>query len=112
MARTALTVTNASKAGTVLPAEAAADVAQGNSITNDGRTIILAHNTNASSTARTATIAVTGTVDGFAPAARTVSVAAGATKVLGPYEVTNYSSTIQLNGDNAELKFLVIRIPG
>lgn len=112
MARTAIAVTDPSKAGTAMPAETAADVANGNSIPNDGKTIVLAHNTNASSTARTATITVTGTIDGFAPAARTVSIAAGATKVLGPYEVTNYSSTLQISGDNAELKFLAIRFPG
>lgn len=111
MARTALTITDSTKAGAVLPTETAADVANGNSVANDGRTIVLAHNTNAAATPRTATITVTGTIDGFAPAARTVSIAAGATKTLGPYEVGNYSSTLQISGDNAELKFLAIRIP-
>lgn len=111
MARTAITVTDSSKAGTVLPSEVAADVANGNSVVNDGRTIILAHNTNAASTARTATITVTGAIDGFAPSPRTVSIAAGATKALGPYEVTNYSSTLQISGDHAELMFRAIRIP-
>lgn len=111
MARTALTPTASSKAGTVLPAGTAADVANGNSIANDGSTIILARNTNGASTARTVTITLTGAIDGFAPAPRTISVAAGTTKVLGPYEVTNYSSTLQISGDHAELEFQVIRVP-
>lgn len=111
MARTALTVTAASKAGTVLPAATAADVANGNSFPNDGKTIVLATNTNGASTARTVTITVTGAIDGFAPAPRTISVAAGTTRILGPYETTNYSSTLQISGDHAELTFQVIRLP-
>lgn len=112
MARTPIAVTDAGKAGNTVPTEVAADATNGNSIVNDGRTIVLAHNTNAASTARTVTITIVGAIDGFAPAPRTVSIPAGATKVLGPYDVTSYSSTLQISGDNAELKFLAIRIAG
>jgi len=113
MARTALTVVESTKAGTLLPAGATADVANGNVVNgNDGRVIVLAQNTNGASTARTVTITVTGAIDGFAPAPRTVSVAAGTTKTLGPYDTTAYSTALQISGDHAELKFQVIRIPG
>lgn len=112
MARTAIAATDSTKAGALLPAEPAADVANGNVVVNDGRVIFLLHNTNGSSTARIATITLIGAIDGFAPAARTISVAAGTTKVAGPYEVVNYGTAFAISGDNAELKITPIRIPG
>lgn len=109
MPRTALTVTDSSKAGTALPTETAADVANGNSYANDGTVIVLAHNSNAGSTARTATITVAGKIDGFAPTARTVTIPAAATWILGPYDVSSYGSVVAISGDHAELKFNCIR---
>ncbi len=111
MARTLIPVVDTSKAGTTMPAEVAADVANGNYIPNDGKTLVLARNANGASVARTVTIALVGTIDGFAPAARTISVPAGASKILGPYEVANYGSQLLISGDNAELKFTPIRVP-
>jgi hypothetical protein len=111
MARTLIPVVDTSKAGTTMPAEVAADVANGNYVPNDGKTLVLARNANGASTARTVTITLVGTIDGFAPAARTISIPAGASKILGPYEVVNYGSQLQLSGDNAELKFTPIRVP-
>ncbi len=111
MPRTALTIVDSSKAGTVLAAGTAADVANGNSIANDGRSIIVIA-TNGGASTRTITITPTATVDGLVPAARTVSLAASAVKVLGPYDVASYSETLQISGDHADVKFQVIRVPG
>lgn len=112
MARTAIVVNDSTKAGAILPAEPAADVANGNSVVNDGRVLLLLHNVNASSTARILTISLIGTIDGFAPAARTISVAASQYKIAGPFEIVNYGTSLALNGDNAELKITPLRIPG
>lgn len=112
MARTPIAVNDSTKAGAILPTEPSSDVAQGNSVVNDGRVLLLLHNTNASSTARTLTIALVGTIDGFAPAARTIPVAAGQYKIAGPFEIVNYGTSLALNGDNAELKITPIRMPG
>jgi hypothetical protein len=111
MPRTALTITDSSKAGTVLAAGTAADVANGNSVSSDGRSyVIIAQNSGV--TLRTITITPTATVDGLVPAARTVTLASGVTKVLGPYDIANYSDTLQISADHAEVKFQVVRIPG
>lgn len=107
MARTALTVQSASRTGTVQAAEQNSDVANGNSVANSGRTVILARNSNAGSTVRNVTIAFTKTVDGQAITSITVAIAAGATAVLGRYSKANFGSVLQLNADNAEVKFRV-----
>ena len=111
MPRTALTVTDSSKAGTVLAAGTAADVANGNSVTSDGRSIIIVA-TNAGVTLRTITITPTATVDGLAPSNRTITLAASAVKVLGPYDVGSYSETLQISADHADVKFQPIRVVG
>jgi hypothetical protein len=111
MPRTALTAVESSKAGTVLAAGAAADVANGNSYVSDGKSVIVIA-TNSGVTLRTITITPTATVDGLVPAARTVTLASGVVKVLGPYDLANYSDTIQISADHADVKFQVIRIPG
>jgi len=108
MARTAITVNDSSKAGTVLPGtEPPSDVANGNSIANDGRVMLLLHNTGA--VTRNLTLALVGTIDGFAPTARTIPVAAGVYKLSGPFETVNYGVSLAANGDNAELKIIPIR---
>jgi hypothetical protein len=107
MARTALTITDSSKAGTVLPAGTAADVANGNSLVNDGRTLIIC--TNAGVTPRTITITPTVTVDGLTVAARTVALAASAVKVLGPYDIGTYSQVLAISADHADVKFQPLR---
>lgn len=112
MARTPLSIVESSKAGTTLPAGTTADVANGNSVASDGRSVIVIASNSNVSTPRTVTITPTATVDGLVPAARTVSLPASTSKVLGPYEVANYGTTLQISGDNADVKFQVIRIPG
>lgn len=113
MPRTAIAYVEPAKAGTTYPAESTADVANGNSVLgNDGRIIVFCRNSNGASTARTVTITPTATVDGLAVAARTISVPAGTSMLIGPYDVATYGSTLQISGDNAELKFIPIHVPG
>jgi hypothetical protein len=107
MARTPLTITDSSKAGTTLPAGTAADVVNGNSVVNDGRTLVIA--ANAGATPRTVTITPTATVDGLTAAARTVALPATTTKLLGPYDIGSYSTVLQISGDHADVKFQPIR---
>ncbi|PWG13902.1 hypothetical protein DF268_08515 [Streptomyces sp. V2] len=110
MPRTALTPVQATRAGTVLPAAVAGDVANGNSVANDGRVVLVVKNTNASSTARTVTFAFTKTVDGQAVTARAETIPAGETQVFGPFPPTDYGTSLAVNADNAELTVQVIRV--
>jgi hypothetical protein len=110
MSRTAVAVTDSAKAGTTMPTEASVDVANGNSVPNsDGKTLLLLHNTNGASTTRNLTVSLVSGIDGQAVTPRSIAVAAGVTKLVGPFEIVNYGTTLNVNGDNAELKILAIR---
>lgn len=112
MPRTAIAFTEPSRAGTALPAAVAADVTNGNSVVNDGRILIIASNSNVS-TVRNAIVTATGTVDGLVPATRTSPIPASSSILLGPWDVGNYSTTLQISGDNAtDVKFQVLHFPG
>lgn len=110
MPRTAFTAAQASRAGTTLPAPTAGDVTNGNSIANDGRTILIVKNTNAASTSRTITFATVRSVDGLVAPTRSETLAAGETQVFGPFPATDYGSTLAINVDNAELTIQAIRV--
>jgi hypothetical protein len=111
MPRTALTITESTKAGTTLPVGTAADVANGNSIVHDGRSLVIIA-TNSGVSTRTITITPTAAVDGLAVAARTISMAASAVKLLGPFELSTYGSPLAISADHADIKFQPVRIPG
>lgn len=110
MPRTNINVVQTTRAGVTLTTGTAGDVANGNTVANNGRVALLLKNTNASSTARVLTIAITEKVDGQSVAARTVSVPAGALVGVGPFDPSEYGGRLQLNVDNAELLILPIRI--
>jgi hypothetical protein len=110
MARTDLTVNDITRAGIVDPTPVAADVANGNSVGNDGRIVLRVKNTNGSATTRTLTVALNVSVDGQAVTARSYPVAAGVTRWIGPFDTSNYGTSIALNGDNAELQITPFRI--
>jgi len=112
MARTPVAYTDPAKTGTALPVPSAVDVANGNVITNDGRVLVIAKNSNVS-TPRNVTVTPTGTVDGLAASARTTPLPASTSLLMGPWEVANYSSQLQISGDNAtDVSFLAIHFPG
>lgn len=101
MARTDVPLHQVTRAGAALSAAVAGDVANGHSFNNDGRVFLLLINTGA--TPRIATIHLTGTVDGQAPADRTITVAAGVTKIAGPFPPSQYGKTVTLEVAHAEL---------
>ncbi|WP_217235454.1 hypothetical protein [Streptomyces sp. AC555_RSS877] len=108
MPRTAIAATQASRAGTVLPAATAGDVTNGNSVTNDGRVVLVVKNTGASS--RTITFQTARTVDGLTAPVRSESIPAGETQIFGPFSPNDYGDTLGFNVDNAELTVNVIRV--
>jgi hypothetical protein len=110
MPRTSLTAIQASRSGTTLPAATAGDATNGNSIANDGRTILIVKNTNAASTSRTITFATVRSVDGLVAPTRSETLAAGETQVFGPFPATDYGSTLAINVDNAELTIQAVRV--
>jgi hypothetical protein len=113
MPRTALTnIIEPTRAGVAFPAGTLADVTNGNSIANDGRIVVIATNSNAS-IIRNVIVTATATVDGLLPATRTSPIPVSSSILLGPWDIGNYSTTLQISGDNAtDVKFQVIHFPG
>ncbi|GAA2220335.1 hypothetical protein GCM10010400_76810 [Streptomyces aculeolatus] len=110
MPRTALTVTQATRAGVALPAATAGDVANGNSVANNGRVILLVTNTNASTTARTITFNTVRTVDGLTAPERVESIPAGETQLFGPFDPTDYGPSLAIDPEHAEVTIQAIRV--
>ncbi|MFD5566638.1 hypothetical protein [Streptomyces cadmiisoli] len=110
MPRTNIAATQATRAGVVLPAATAGDVANGNSTANDGRVVLLVKNTNAATTARTITFQTARTVDGLTAPVRSESIPAGETQVFGPFSPNDYGNVLAFNADHAEITVNVIRI--
>lgn len=108
MARVPITaIWRPSKIGTVKPTPQAGDATDFNTVANTGRTLVIAKNTGV--TTRALSILLTRTVDGQA----VVPVAggpflAGEERLLGPYEVDDYSRVLSLNPAHADLTFLAI----
>lgn len=109
MARAALTVTAVSRAGVALPAETDGNATDNHTVANDERTIVLARNSNGAATARTVTVHIDQEVDGVGGLTKTYSIAAGATKAIGPFPTKIYGNPVLLDVDNAELKLRALR---
>lgn len=110
MARAALTVTPISKTGIAPTAETTGDATNNHSVANDGRTFLLVRNSNGAATARILTIRLSGSVDGQAITSRTYSIAAGASLYVGPFNTTNYGTTMLVDVAHADLKLSAYRI--
>ncbi|GHH57847.1 hypothetical protein [Streptomyces candidus] len=108
MPRTAITPTQASRAGTVLPAATAGDAVNGHQVANDGRIALIVKNTGASS--RDITFLTTRSVDGLTAPTRVESVPAGETQVFGPFDANDYGTTLAFDVAHAELTINVVRI--
>ncbi|MFI8084381.1 hypothetical protein ACIF6L_26705 [Kitasatospora sp. NPDC086009] len=109
MARGTINVTTSDKAGTVVPAPTVGDPTNGHTIVNDGRVMLLVENSG-STVARTVTLQMSKAVDGvMLTGTRTVSLAVGVTKLLGPYPTADYGPALLVDVDNAELKIRAIR---
>lgn len=108
MARVAIPVTTSDRAGVNVPAATAGDSTNNHTVVNSGSTVLLVKNTGASS--HTISFHLDRTVDGFAPAPRAESVAAGVTQAFGPFAVADYGPILLVDVDNAELTIQAIRI--
>jgi hypothetical protein len=112
MPLTALTVTTSSRfAASVLPASSgtAADTVNFNSFANDGNTIVIATNTDGAVT-RNVTVPVPVTTDSSTTSSKTYAIPFGVAWILGPYPTSIYGSTVEIRGDNANLKFNAVRV--
>ncbi len=93
MTATALTVTTTAAAGTVLPAQVAADNSNGNTFTNTGREALIV--TNLSGGVLTVTITTNGVYAvgavNYAVADLAVNVANNASKIIGPFDKTLFN---------------------
>jgi hypothetical protein len=99
-----------SRAGVLLPAETNGDPLNHHVINNDGNVIIVARNSGAVN--RHLTIRFRGAVDGQGITPKVHPIAAGATRVYGTYDTTNYGTAMEIDVDNAEVKLYTLRIPG
>jgi hypothetical protein len=113
MARAAINNANVVRTGTgvALPSETTGDPVNNHFVNNDGNVIIVVRNSNGTATARTLTVHLSGAVDGQSITPRTYSIAAGATRVIGPFPTGSYGTTMQVDVDNAELLLYTLRIP-
>ena len=82
-----LTVNQITRDGVLYAVVAAA---AGDSFANDGRTLLVAYN-NHGSAARTVSIDIQKDVDDQDPPSRTVTLAAGQTKLIGPFPTGIYN---------------------
>jgi hypothetical protein len=109
MANTNLPIAEISRAG-VAQTQVTGVPANHHTFNNDGKIFVEATNSNTGSTARTVSLTIQKTVDGVTPAVKTVSIAAGATKKIGPFPTDVYNirggaddGLIYIDVDNAEL---------
>lgn len=108
MARTNLTITDVARStsGVAQPTQDTMDVANGNQLAyNDGRVIVEVNNSGAST--YTFTVQTPGVVDGLAITDLVLSVAAGATRLLGPFPPNVYNQsdgTVAIDPQNVALK--------
>lgn len=113
MPRTALTNTvEPTRAGVAFPQGVLADSTNGNSLSNDARVVVIAVNSSAS-VVRNVTVTPTATVDGLVPAARTTPIPISSSVILGPWDVGNYSTTLQISADSStDVRFQPVHFPG
>lgn len=96
MAATPFTVTDSGgPSGATLPALGAVDATNGNSFTNTAREII--EITNGGGASITATFVTTATYQGYAIADKAITIANGASMVIGPFDTGLYGTTVTVN---------------
>lgn len=108
MPRTNINAVQVTRVGIDLTTGSAVDVTNGNTIQNDGATVLVVKNTDTAS--HTLTINIVEKVDGQTVPAKTWTLAASAEKAVGPFDPAVYGGRLQVNGDNAGLKILPVRI--
>jgi hypothetical protein len=110
MARALISPVAVTRAGVAPPAETTGDPVNFHYVPNDGATYLLVRNSNGASTARVLTVRVATLIDGQAVASRTYSIAAGASRYIGPFDVATYGTQLLLDPDNAELRMSALQM--
>ncbi len=111
MPATLITPTAVTRSGVAPPAETTGDTVNMNYFPNDGSTYILVRNSNGAATARTMSVQFANGVDGQTITPKPYVIPAGASRYIGPFDVTVYGSTLTFASDNAELKYVVLQFP-
>jgi len=108
MPRVQVPVTEINRAGIVPATEVAGDATQNHYMNNDGVSWLEIRNAGAST--RTLTLVIGTTVDSQAVTNPTVTLAASATKKVGPFPVGIYGSTLNCNVDHTDIKLTAYRL--
>lgn len=108
---TAVAVTSKYPADKVTIAEVAADASNFEKMILTGREILIAHNTNAGSTARTVTITSVADAEGRTGDITATSIAAGAFAMFGPFALDGWKQSdgyLYFQASHAEIKYMAI----
>lgn len=97
MSRTEIPVTPVTRAGILPAAENNGDVANNHFFVNNGKTVLLVRNAGGSAFTVTAKFSVL--VDGQPITNRVVSLAAAASKYLGPFPISEFGTSVQVDVD-------------
>lgn len=113
MPRTVVPVTDVTRAG-IFPTEVNADTVN-NHECDWGATVILVARNSAATATRTVTLVLPpeATIDGQAPANRTVAVPISTSRYIGPFPQIYRTSDgkIHVNVDHADLRLVALRVP-
>lgn len=111
MARTAIPVVNIDRSGVIVNgtgvSEVTGDAANDHSVVNDGNTFVQVRNVNASPV--NCTFVTQQVIDGQAVADRVESVPATAGKIYGPFPVSIYGTSLEIDVTDANLRFIALR---
>ncbi len=108
MPRIVVPVTEVTRAGILPATEVNGDATNFHYIPNDGATWLEIRNAGASS--RTLTPVINVKVDGQTVTNPSVTLAASATKKVGPFPVAIYGTTFNFNVDHADIKITAYRL--
>jgi hypothetical protein len=103
VARTNVPVTQITRAGVAPGTEVNGDPTNNHVVANNGKMFLEVRNSG-STVARTVTFRFPGLVDGQSVTPRAVSIPTSASRRFGPFPTDAYSSLLQVDVDNAELK--------
>lgn len=110
MPATAFTPTVVSFAGVANPTPAATDIVNHNSFSNNGATWLLVNNTDAATQTLTVTSQYGTALDSFLQRTTKVySLAAAAQRLIGPFPINYWGSTIDLLSSDVDLHVSVLQ---
>lgn len=111
MARTNVPVTPITRTGIAPATEVTGDPTNNHVLVNDGATFIVARNAHAT-VAQTVTVNFGYMVDGQAITPRVYSIAATATKWMGPFPVAQYGAQLNHDVSTTDIKLTAYKLAG